>query len=161
MNRFIKTLLVLLIFSQVARAHGAENSLLLGTIQFPRDLSQDIEDVPVIYRGDPATTQIDQTNKAITFSMIRESSQFNFKLLIVEPQHIEPVSLTSKYQTEPTNLVAYQKVKSGSPYRFFSLMLVPEIAKNANGINTICYSWKVREERIANEGRIPDDAGIL
>lgn len=160
-QRSIKTLLVLLIFSQVASARSDGNSLLLGTIQFPRDLKQAIEDVPVIYHGDPATTQLDQTNKAITFCVPRESSQFTFKLLIVEPQHIEPVSLTSKYQTEPTNLVAYHKIKAGSSYRYFNLMLLPEISKNKDGINAISYSWRVREERIPHEGRIPDDAVIM
>lgn len=160
-RRSLKTLLVLLIFAQVASARSTESTLLLGTIQFPRDLTEAIVDVPIIYHGDPASTQIDQTNKAITFCVPRENSQFTFKLLIVEPQHIEPVSLTSKYQAEPTNLVAYHKVKFGSAYRYFTLMLVPEIKKDKNGLNLVTYSWKVREERIPHEGRIPDDAVIM
>ena len=159
-QRSFKTLLVLLIFTQVARGHASQSSLLLGTIQFPRTVEA-IQDVPVIYHGDPASTQIDQTNHAITFWIPRESSQFGFKLLIVEPQYVEPVSLASKYHADTTNLVAYHKVKSGSAYRFFNLMLVPEIKKDTNGINLVTYSWKVREERIPDAGKIPDDAVIM
>jgi len=159
-QRPLKALLVLLIFAQVARGYGSQSSLLLGTIQFPRDL-ETIQDISVIYHGDPSSTQIDQTNNAITFWIPRESSQFGFKLLIVEPQYIEPVSLSSKYHTDTTNLVAYHKVKAASPYRFFSLMLVPEIKKNTSGTNLVSYSWKVREERIPDAGKIPDDAVIM
>ncbi len=156
----ISTLLVLLILSQVARARSPESTLLLGTIQFPRSLRQEIQDVHILYRGDPAPTQIDQTNKNITFSLFRESSQFSFKLLIAEPQSIEQSFLTSKYQTEPTNLVAYQRIRKGEPYRYFMLTLVPDISKDET--RHITYRWLIQESRISDKsGRIPDDAIIM
>ncbi len=156
----IGTLLVLLILSQVASGRSPESTLLLGTIQFPQNLKQEIQDVHILYRGDPAPTQIDQTNKNITFSLFRESTQFSFKLLIAEPQSIEQSFLTSKYQTEPTNLVAYQRIKKGKPYRYFMLTFIPEISKDAT--RHITYTWHIQESRISDKNvRIPDDAIIM
>lgn len=160
-ERSLKSLLVLLIFTQLTSGHGTQSSLLLGTIQFPRTQNIPLQTVPVIYHGDPAAAQVDQINKAITFWIPRESARFSFKLLIVDPQYIEPVSLASKYYTDTTNLVAYHKVKPGSVYRYFNLMLVPEIKKDTNGTSLVTYSWRVREERITDGGRIPDDAVIM
>ena len=156
----IGTLLVLLILPQLASALKPESSLLLGTIQFPKTLKQEIQDVSILYRGDPAPTQVDQTNKNITFSLIRENAQFHFKLLIAEPQSIEQEFLTSKYQTEPTNLVAYQRIKKEKPYRYFMLTLVPEISTDET--RHITYQWLIHENRIPDKNqRIPDDAIIM
>ncbi len=151
--------LVLLILSQVASARSPESTLLLGTIQFPQNI-QTMPDVPVIFRASPIATQVDKTNHTITFSIFREPTQFNFGFLIAEPQSIEPVYLTSKYQVEPTNLVAYQRIKSGHAYRYFTLTLIPEIQKSGAD-RKVTYSWRWRESTLPAKRKIPDDALIV
>jgi hypothetical protein len=156
----IRYLLVLLILSQLTRAQRPESTLLLGTIQFPSSLKT-IEAVPVIFRGTPLATQIDQSNKTVTFSLFRDQTQFNFNVLIAEPDSIMPVYLSSKYHSEPSSLVAYQRIKTGHPYRFFVLTLIPEISKDPENRGKIIYSWRWREDRLSAEYRIPDDALII
>ena len=156
----IGILLVLLILPQVARGLTPESTLLLGTIQFPRSFKQEIQEVPILYRGDPAPTQVDQANKNITFSLLRESSQFSFKLLIAEPQSIEQKLLTSDYQADPTNLtVGSQHVKSKQKYRYFMLTFVPDISKDAT--RHITYTWHIQETLLDKDRKIPDDAIIM
>ncbi len=154
------TILVSFFLGHSASGKQPENKVLSGTIQYPSTLEVPISPTTIVYRGDPVLTQVDQKNHAISFQLLRPSSQFTFKLLIAEPQNIEHVPYESKYHTEATNTFKYQRIKEGEAYRYFMLTLVPSITDSET--KRISYSWSIHENRITNkERKIPDDAIVM
>lgn len=151
--------LVSLFFMAIASAKSPENKVLTGTIQFPSSVST-ISPLTIVYRGDNTPTQVDHKNKAISFQLLRQNSQFSFKLLIAEPQDIEYVPYDSKYQMEAMNTFKFQRVKEGKPYRYYMLTLIPSIAEGNTG--KVTYSWNIHEATLRHpEKKIPDEAIVL
>lgn len=157
-NTTISYVLVSLFFVAFATTMPVENKVLTGTIQFPAGLQVPISPLTIVYRGDPTHTQVDQKNHAISFQLLRNDSQYSFKLFIAEPQNIEYVPYESKYHTG-LNTFKFQRIKDNSSYRYFVLSLIPSIVE---GTKQIQYNWQINEERIRTaERKIPDDAIIL
>ncbi len=153
-------LLVSLFLGHSASGKQPESKVLSGTIQYPFSLNIPISPTTIVYRGDPVGTQVDQKNRAVSFQLLRESSQFTFKLFIAEPHHIEYVPYESKYHAEVTNTFKYQRIKEGKAYRYYLLTLVPSISDGET--KHITYSWSISENCITNkERKIPDDAIVM
>ncbi len=152
------SLLVLLILPFAATIYAHEPTVLMGCIQFPHTLKTQLSPIPITYKGDKVQTSVDSSNKNITYSIVRENRQFAFKLLITEPENIDPVFLSSKYEPH-TGVVKYQRLKEGASYRFFRIILEPSISKERG--THITYSWRISEDRLSGECKIPDDALIM
>ncbi len=80
-------------------------------------------------------------------------------MLIAEKVTFAPAS--SKYQSKKNNTAAYLKLEAGQPYKFYSLLLVPELDEKS-GDTKLRYTWRIKDEYIYHEDlKIPDDAIIV
>lgn len=148
------SLLVLLISSFLASLNGA--SLMMGTIRFPSSIST-VPTVRIYCGGRIIPSEIDQKNKVITFSIPKYTQQFHFNLLITEKVSFAQVA--SKYQSTTNNTAAYLKIDEGQPYKFYSLLLVPELVGETTQLR---YTWRIKNESIDHENlKVPDDAIIV
>ena len=132
--------------------------LMLGTVQYPQSLKEELVQPLRIYcDGAIVNCSVDKQNRHVSFEIPHLDKQFVFKLLVVDPEDVEYVPFTSKYQAEQSNTIAYRKIKDGKAYKFYSLTLVPEIGQN----RTIKYSWRIHMERLDGELKIPDEAIVV
>jgi len=136
--------------------------LLMGTVQYPTG----IERVPILRvycGGNKIKCEINNENKKLTFTIPGYRNQSCFYLLITEM--IEFVS--------ENNVVLYLKIPTNFAYKLYELQVVrdePTKGELPEGTNNTgkseqqkaIYRWKsIKEIRLADNGRIPDNAIIL
>ncbi len=147
-------LLVLPILALVASSIQAYN-LLLGSIQFPKTLST-IPQVRIYHSGKIIKCEVDQINKMITFGITQYSqSQIRYPLMITESIEF---ALSNKTKNDSNNTIQYIRVPHDQDYKFYTLLLVPQF--NPNNVMPT-YHWKIINDRIRFNNKIPDDAIII
>ena len=154
------TFSVLLISLIMTSSTIEARKLMLGTIQYPQSLKEELVQPLRIYcDGAIVNCSVDKQNRHVSFEIPHLDRQFIFKLLVVDPENVEYVPFTSKYQAEQSNTIAYRKIKEGKLYKLYSLTLVPEITGQDRHIK---YSWRIHMERLTdNERKIPDEAIVV
>ncbi len=131
---------------------------MLGTIRFPSTITT-VPTIRIYCGGRIVSSSIDQKNKTISFSIPKYAQQFHFNIIIAETVSLAKVA--SKYQTMPNNTAAYYKLEQGQPYKFYSLLLVPEFS-GENEQAQLRYSWHIKNEVIYHDDlKIPDNTIII
>ncbi len=151
------SLIVLLISSLLASIPLECASLMLGTIRFPPSIHT-VPAIRIYCGGRIITSSIDQKNKTISFSIPRYAQQSHFPLVIAEK--VSFAHIASKYQSATNNTAAYMKLDQGQPYKFYSLLLVPEFSGESEQAQ-LRYTWRIKNEVIDSSLKLPDDAIII
>lgn len=127
-----------------------DKKLMVGSIQFPKAVQNKIEDIRIYCSGKKINTMVDQEGKKISFSLSEYKYRTFFYLLIIDCQAI------GVEQTQE-NTIKYLKVLPNFPYKFYTLELIDYFdQKNDKG-----PSWRIKEARLQDDRRIPDDAIIV
>jgi len=140
--------------------HAAEEkTLFMGTIQFPPTV-QVTPSIRIYYAGRKITTEIDQENNRILFS-VPEQKNRSFFYLLITPE-IRFVS--------HENTIEYLTLKPGLNHAFFALELMAiqdkaaqkRLKQNPFLPAPVTYTWAVHQLRLnLPSGRIPDETIIV
>ncbi len=151
------SLLVLLISALLASISLESASLMLGTIRFPQFIHM-VPTIRIYCGGRIIPSSIDQKNKTISFSIPKYGQQFHFTMLVTEK--VSFAQAVSPYQPATNNTAAYLKLEPGQSYKFYSLLLVPELTGD-NEQAQLRYTWRIQNEPLDTTLKIPDDAIII
>lgn len=127
----------------------ATQSLVLGTIQFPKNIQQ-VPTLRIYYKGLIIPAECDEQGKKIVFK-IPTSAQTHFYFLITKNLGCE---IRQKSELSAQNTIEFWKIIKGTPYKFFVLYAVPDEENNTQ-------QWVVKEMLLDESGRIPDNAIIV
>jgi len=141
-------------------ASFCDTVLLMGAIQYPH-LVDNVPMVRVYCGGNQIACDTNNETKKLTFSIPFKGLQSEFHILVAE--NIDWVM--------EEGLVKYLKVPSRIPYKLFLLQRVKddssrEILPEAHSLlktekSKIHYCWSIKQDRLPETGRIPDDAIIV
>lgn len=140
------------------RNHYANNTLFIGTVQFPKELHS----VPALrarYKGSEIAYEFDNVGKKANYSFTENKRATTFHLVIAESIQLE---------VDEHNIIHHQKITPEQPHKFYTLMLkkTPVVyddhVTQAVNRDDFTYEWIIQEDSLANhEWKIPDDALII
>ena len=158
MQKFILILACIGLYLTNAVHASEEKTLFIGSIQFPASV-QVTPSIRIYYAGRKITTEIDQENNRILFS-IPEQKNRSFFYLLITPE-IRFVS--------HENTIEYLTLKPGLGHSFYALELIARQDTSQKGLKqnplrpaAITYKWQVHELLLnLPSGRIPDETIIV
>lgn len=150
------SLIVSLICAILSSGQVLTHSLMVGTIQFPLNVSS-VPSVRIYCAGKIIPCTIDQRGKTVSFTIPKYQGQDVFNLLVTE--RVGFSFNESKYQDDTHNTASFLRLKEGQPYRLFHLMLMPKITENRT---QLIKEWRIRPSVLSlRDFRVPDDAIIV
>lgn len=128
--------------------------LLLGTIQFPRNVVIS-ESIPVYTLGTCIKSTVHKENACITFDIPSNPRQTDYFIFVTDKK---PIPVYKKGPDGKSSItVDYFTVDQTSAYQLFELHLVRE--QNENKVITTRWTWS--REKFQPKQRIPDHAIII
>lgn len=144
------------------RSTTTDNTLLMGTIQFPRHATKSIKNLPgirVYYHGNKITTETHDDAKSVSFTINVSNKIKSESLHVIITNNIE-------FETEK-NTVKFLKTSPGTTYKLYKLTRkqvdVPDehndvLQKNQQ---TPTYTWDIERTLLQPDRRIPDNTLIV
>ncbi len=130
-------------------------SLIMGSIQFPRELPS-VPSVRIYYSGKIIKCTADQEHKRITFSLPKFGRQFRYSIVVTPA-----LDFATTPQVDAT-MISFMKLAQGQDYKMFNLFLAPKFADPNDTHAKLEYNWRVNNDFIFNQERkIPDDAIVI
>ena len=130
-------------------------SLIMGTIQFPRDLPS-IPGIRIYHSGKIINATPDHENKTLTFSLPRYGQQFKYTILVT--RSLDFATTKSDLGT----MIDFMRLAAGQDYKMFTLLLVPKCKEPHEREAKLSYTWRIKQDLILNrEHKIPDDAIVI
>ncbi len=144
-------------------------SLLMGMIQFPRMLKK-VPAIRVYYGGKIINSYRHEGIPKVTFEVSKNNHQTTFYLLVTE--HIEYRVKTLSDLSCQSNTIDYLQLPPNQQYKFYRLELVPDAIESINNMELLkqqntpseennSYHWKVYEEQLPGNGKIPDETIVV
>lgn len=142
--------LLLFILLHVSTCSLAAQSLMVGTIQFPKNIQQ-IPLIRIYYRGLIIPAERDEQGKKIVFKFPVTSAQTHFYLLITKNIACE---VRHKSAFSAHNTIEFWKVNKDTPYKFFVLYSIQDENENKQ-------RWSIKKVSLDESRKIPDDSLIM
>jgi len=144
-------------------------SLLMGMIQFPRMLKK-VPAIRVYYGGKIVNSYTHEGIPKVTFEVSKNNHQTVFYLLVTE--HIQYRVKTFSDLSWQSNTIDYLQLPPNQQYKFYRLELVPDAIESMDNMEPLkqpstsaeqnnSYYWKVYEEQLPENGKIPDETIVV
>lgn len=143
----LKNLFLSLVLISNASAWCTE--LIMGTIQFPHELS-DVPGIRVYCGGRKIKCETDEQMKKVSFCVPREHKQKTFHVLVTTDISYETVQLPDSTR----NIISHLCVAPHNTYKLFAMKLEP---KNEDDKT---LQWTIEQTQL-EDNRVPDNAIIV
>lgn len=122
-------------------------------IEFPtllKKIPQNLQNIYLYYCGQRIHRDAHTTHNKLFFSILESRMITHFYLIIINSMP-DPEFITG-------NVVDYLKIDDSHHYKFYSLSLIAQEAKNDKKTE---YVWIIQEISIPSSGRLPDNTVIM
>lgn len=149
-----------LIVSSIVPLLSHASDIIMGAIQFPAHLSN-VPMIRVYCGGRKIKSEVDNSNKKITFTLPKGHNQRRFLLLITEDLDFKRLDTMVWGSTQ--NTLDYLKIEPNQTYKLYIMTLMTDTSNIKTGRSSKpSLKWIIEEGELRDEDcRIPDETIII